>query len=61
MTPGMESRGTPAPSASLGRLAAAGWGSPAAIRFTSAALRAIARPAATPSAVPRAGGRLRPR
>eukprot|EP00969_Alexandrium_andersonii_P242925 10731560-Alexandrium_andersonii.AAC.1 len=58
MTPGKESRGMPAPSASPGRLAAAGWGSLVAIHFTSAALRALSRPAAMPSAVPCVGGRL---
>eukprot|EP00969_Alexandrium_andersonii_P070585 3115037-Alexandrium_andersonii.AAC.1 len=59
MTPGTESLGMPAPSASPGRLAAAGWGSLAGIHFTSAALRAIARPAATLSAALCADGRLR--
>eukprot|EP00969_Alexandrium_andersonii_P290854 12855860-Alexandrium_andersonii.AAC.1 len=59
MTPVMESRGTPAPSPSPGRLAAAGWGSRAVIRFTSAALCAIARLAATPLAARCADGRSR--
>eukprot|EP00969_Alexandrium_andersonii_P090705 4004712-Alexandrium_andersonii.AAC.1 len=57
----MESRGTPAPSASPGRLAAAGWGSRTGIHFPSAALRAIARQAATPSAARCADGRSQPR
>eukprot|EP00969_Alexandrium_andersonii_P330099 14588045-Alexandrium_andersonii.AAC.1 len=61
MPRGMESLEVLAPSASPGRLAAAGWGSRAGIHFTLAASRTIARPAATPSAVPCADGRLRPR
>eukprot|EP00969_Alexandrium_andersonii_P041297 1810043-Alexandrium_andersonii.AAC.1 len=52
----MESPGAPAPSAPLAEDAVAGWGSPAVVRYTSAALRAIARLRATPSAAPCAGG-----
>eukprot|EP00969_Alexandrium_andersonii_P220514 9740136-Alexandrium_andersonii.AAC.1 len=49
-----------APFASAAELAVAGWGSRVGTHFTSAALRAIARPGATPSVVPCAAGRLPP-